>query len=523
MNLPTDANYSVQVLPDDLTQLLQISNLGPSAVNGPGMGEAIPLNFGRMNVSLTFLYDSDLSQFINIPKAYFDAVRRREPRESDDSSEAIIFKSSVEVFEQLKASTMQPTSPRQVSHSCDLRILERVYNERWRVTRRMVVSSSAAERRPWSIEFFMPLSRVQINREGNPRLVLVKWSDTGQERSDKTDGNYNPLFSYVYDDTNPNICMSLHFRNQADASDFEKAILHLSQKPLFAWSQTMSSGCIYDISDTEPHLKQYKGLLLTQRRLSWKYSELFYLYRDMDYEYDNTHTRVRFPQVHYTDYLSSHVNKLWKLDTPPPFAYCEKKVGHTIVEFDDADMIKSFMGSLTASHELLYSRRAHWITIKEKSRFVSSKSTKGNAEVQLWKKGNTVYLLSRWEDKVVDKWIAAQVPRGKGLSQTRDSNRASLPKVEYSRGTTMDMANLMARNPRESGTGRKEGPITIAFETVRGTLYNGQNPPPFYYASIDQLTQLSPTDREEFVSALEGTALPTGRSPMDDLFSSLIQ
>lgn len=445
--------------------------MGPSAVNGPGMGEAIPLNFGRMNVSLTFLYDADLSQFINIPKAYFDAVKRREPRESEDSSESIIFKSSVEVFEQLKASTMQPTSPRQVSYSCDLRILERVYNERWRATRRMVVSSSAAERRPWSIEFFMPLSRVQINRDGNPRLVIVKWSDTGQERADKTDGNYNPLYSYVYDDTNPNICMSLNFRNQADASDFEDAILRLNQKPLFSWSQTMSSGCVYDISDTEPHLKQYKGLLLTYRRLSWKYSELFYLYRDMDYEYDNTHARIRFPQVHYTDYLSSHVNKLWRLESPPPFACCEKKVGHTIVEFDDPDMVRSFIGALSAGHELLFSRRAHWITTKEKSRFISSKSTKGNAEVQLWKKGNTMYLLSRWEDKVVDKWIAAQVPRSKGLSHARDSNRASLPKVEYTRGTTIDMANLMARNPRESHSGRKEGPITITFDTVRGKSY----------------------------------------------------
>ena len=43
--------------------------------------ESIPLNFGRMNVAVAFTNEQDIAHFTRIPRAYFDAVRRREPRE----------------------------------------------------------------------------------------------------------------------------------------------------------------------------------------------------------------------------------------------------------------------------------------------------------------------------------------------------------------------------------------------------------------------------------------------------------
>lgn len=67
------------------------------------MNEAIPLDFGRMNVSVAFTNEADLQTFMRIPRDYFNAVRRREPRQlSDRATETLLFKSSVEVFEQLK-------------------------------------------------------------------------------------------------------------------------------------------------------------------------------------------------------------------------------------------------------------------------------------------------------------------------------------------------------------------------------------------------------------------------------------
>ena len=76
-------------------------------------------------------------------------------------------------------------------------------------------------------------------------------------------------------------------------------------------------------------------------------------------------------------------------------------------------------------------------------------------------------LVSRWGDKVEDKWLSMQVQSG-SLAHERDSNRASLPRVEYSRGRKINMSRLIAVDPGKKENERKVGPITIAFETVRG-------------------------------------------------------
>lgn len=60
---------------------------------------------------------------------------------------------SVEIFEMLKVSTMKPMIPRQKFQSCDLRVLETTTKEGWRTTRRLVISSSAGEMKPWCKEF----------------------------------------------------------------------------------------------------------------------------------------------------------------------------------------------------------------------------------------------------------------------------------------------------------------------------------------------------------------------------------
>ena len=433
--------------------------------------DTIPLNFGRMNVTVGFTNEDDLQQFMYIPRAYFDAVKRREPRQFEKATETLLFKSSVEVFEQFKASTMKPMNPRQIFRSCDLRVLETTGKEGWRTTRRLVISSSAGEQRPWCMELFLPLSRVQIRRDGLARQLTMRWSDCTHEKADKTDGNYNKIYSYVYDDSNPNIALQLLFRNSQDATDFEQTILQLSIPPIFS---TPSPGprFIYNISDTEPNPKNYKALLLTHTRIDWRYSELFYMYRDTDFQFDRSALRVRFPQVYYTDYVSTFVDKLYKppRDEPPRFSHCEKLVGNTPLEFDDEIDAFGFMSALTGNHDLIFSRRAHYITNKPPKKFGSTKSSKGSAEVQLWLKGNVLRLISRWDDKVEDKWMSVQVSRD-GLAPSKDTNRAYLPKVEYDRGRKVDMANLVARDSRDKEAGRKTGPVTIAFESVKGGLW----------------------------------------------------
>ena len=320
---------------------------------------------------------------------------------------------------------------------------------------------------------------------------MAKWSDCQHETPGKTDGNYNKIYSYYYDDSSPNIAVSLQFRTQADATDFENTILQLNLPTAFKWSTGLDSRFVYNVSDTEPTPKNYKALMITHTRLSWKYSELYYMYRDTDYQYDHANLRVRFPQVYYIDYISSHVDKLYepRPGQLPEFSHCVKKVGNLQLTFDDSDVAQAFMKSLTNGHDLVFSRRAHWITTKPPSRFGSQKSNKGNAEVQLWRKSsptngtntnvtNSIRLVSRWDDHVEDKWMTVTIPctsTSSGAHNAKDSNRAVLPRLEYDRGRLIDMANLLARNPRVAADAKKIRPITIAFETVRGVSFHLSN------------------------------------------------
>ncbi|KAL8795321.1 MAG: hypothetical protein Q9195_002191 [Heterodermia aff. obscurata] len=347
----------------------------------------VPLNFDRMSVAIAFTNDVDLDKFMRIPRAYFDAVRCREPQQlTERATETLIFKSSVEIFEKLNASTMQPTSPRLQYRSCDLRVLETTTTERWRTTRRLVISSSAAEKKPWCTEFFLPLSRVQINRQELPRRAMIKWSDCCHEKSDRTDGNYNTIYSYVYDDSNPNICLSLLFRNQADATQFEETVLKLSIPPVSSSYRGSEARYVHNITDTEPNPKNYKALMLVHTRLDWRYSELYYTFRDTDYVFDRRQLRVRFPQASYTDYISTHVDKLWKPEVKdrPHFHHCEKRIGNVSIDFEEEAVAQSFMSSLTSGYRLLFSRCALHITTQKPSKLRSTKSNKGSSEVQLW-------------------------------------------------------------------------------------------------------------------------------------------
>lgn len=76
-------------------------------------------------------------------------------------------------------------------------------------------------------------------------------------------------------------------------------------------------------------------------------------------------------------------------------------------------------------------------------------------------------LVSRWDDRVDDKWLSMSVHQG-SLAHGKDSNRASLPRVEYNRGRKINMSQLIATDSREKKEEKKIGPITIAFDTVRG-------------------------------------------------------
>lgn len=351
-----------------------------------------------------------------------------------------------------------------------------------------------------------------MQREKSSRQMLIRWSDCSNE-TQRTDGNYNPVWSYVYNESNPNIALSLSFRNTDDATDFERKVLQLSSTPVFSWSTSLMSGAVYTISDADPNPRTYKALWLTHTRYQWKSSEVFFMYRDTDFIYDQASTRVRFPQATYPHYVSDHVDKLYRPKETPQFSFCEKLVGTVVAEFDDESDCMAFMSSLSSQHSLVFSRRVPHLSTKAPSRFGSAKSNKGNAEVQLWRKGNSIRLLARWGDHVADKWISMAVPRN-GLEPQRDSNRATFPKLEYDRGRKMDMSNLIARDSKEKVEKKRFGVVSITFNTVRGEwrrlsirCFDSERP-----------LLMPALDREEFAAALDGRVpFSSPRSVFGDL------
>jgi hypothetical protein len=80
----------------------------------------MPFKFDDMRVSISFQFDGDLAQFINIPKAYFDTVWQREPVDAPEFTESVIFKSSVDMFEQLNTPIMRSMNPPVVVKSCEV-------------------------------------------------------------------------------------------------------------------------------------------------------------------------------------------------------------------------------------------------------------------------------------------------------------------------------------------------------------------------------------------------------------------
>ncbi|KAL4878010.1 hypothetical protein BJY04DRAFT_230284 [Aspergillus karnatakaensis] len=405
---------------EDLAELTRISNASLSAALGVKISEPVSLKFDSTPISVSFQYGSDLGQFINTPKAYFDSVSQREPVDSDQFSESVIFKTSVE-------SSMNPPV---VTRSCEVRILERTFEEVWQSVRRMVITSSIAESSPKCHEFFMPLSRVQIHRAEDSRFVQIKWSDTSQERSDKTDGSYNTTYSYQ------------------QAEDFEAAVLGLTSYPTLSWSQPSCSGVIYDVADAAADQKQYKAVLLFSTRLSFKYGDLYYLYRDTDYIYDSATLKAATTDV--------------------SFSHCEKKIGTTEVLFTNEPTLRAFMSSLASSYKLTFSRRADTLTTKKKQPFLNShKSSKGETEVQVWRRENSTQLAARWTADIPDRWLTMSVPSGSGKGISRDNNRVEFPVTDYIRGTVLNLAIIAAGSPKDPRMARRSGPIAISFKKTK--------------------------------------------------------
>ena len=272
--------------------------------------------------------------------------------------------------------------------------------------------------------------------------------------------------------------MELRFRTQADATDFEQVILKLSLPPVFEWSTGPNMNYVYNIEDTEPNPKEYKGILLQHTRMNWKYSEFFFMFRDGDYQYNRERLSIWLPNLYYPNYVSTHVDKLFQPDPAKPvrFSHCEKKIGNCPIEFEDEAISQKFMSALTPNHQLLFSRRITFLNNKKPTTKFWNQGgwqSKGPTEIQIWRKGSGFRLLSRWATEKADKdrWVTMSLPRTGIDMLQKGSNLAVLPVREYERGRKIDMANLVARDARDPHKDKLQASFTISFETFKGKFW----------------------------------------------------
>lgn len=464
------------VVSSDLNELSRVANANYQAASGSRVFEPALLKFDSMNISISFQYTADLEQFIRIPSYYFHAVRQREPVDSPEYSEAVLFKSCVESSEELKSPSMKPLNNPSIYESCEIRILERSFGETWRSIRRMVISTSATDKNPRCVEFFMPLRKVQVKREDSSAEVLVHWSSAAQEKS-KLESNIPTPFAHVYEgNTNStNVALSVHFHSEKEAKEFEKAVLRLGEKSIFSWNQATSSGHVYDIVDTDVDKKQYKAVSLVRNGASdpsWKYCDVYYLNSELDYVCDHPKLRVRFPRVYYTEYISTQVDHMYQPDQAVAFSHSQKQVGDMAVEFETDGALRNFLTALAPTCELLYTRRVQLVAAKRVALWSSAKLPRGRATIQLWKKGNGIRFAVRWLDSTeMDKWLSMALNLGL-VSPATNSNRATFARGDYFRGEVLDMENIAAKSATSSKKPNKHaGTITMLFETEKGACF----------------------------------------------------
>lgn len=309
---------------------------------------------------------------------------------------------------------------------------------------------------------------------GKQYAAMVRWSDcTNEEIS--TDGNYNKVYSYIYKETAPNIALSICFRDFGDANAFETTVLRLRSTPIFSWPSAISpTHFVYTVSDTGENAMAYRAILIIRTQSGWSQSALLYVYRDTDFQYARAtrQFRLQFHQAYYTHYVSNHFGHTFQPEEPAHFKECEKRLCKekpVLIEFDDETDCLRFLSSVSSGHRMIFSRQANFISTRRPSRirFGAINRSKGPADVQLWQKGTSVRLLTRWLDGVEDKWMSMTVPP-QGMDRQGGNHRASLPMVDYQRGRKVNMSKMEATDPSNRADGKKSGPIIIGFGTADG-------------------------------------------------------
>lgn len=352
------------------------------------------LEFPSQPAEVKFLAPYHLELFRERPKQFFDAVRGRDPH----SGELTIFKTVLKSYRNTGAPCASEPADPGIEHksfdSCELRVYEKLDEMCWNTVRRLVVSSAADSKKLGSVSHWLPLSNVRLQVEDC--TVTVRWSDCGHLEK-KSQGYYNPYYSYVYRHDAPNQKIILVFRSGEDAQRFEDCILYLTETPPHvrlaghienpsAFQQTR----IYSLSDPDDPDKGYRGIVHAKTSPNaYHSSQVFYVYRDIDFSFPNQDpTTIDVHHVRAPHYISTRHKMLAmpkEQEIVPEFrevTWMRRTLQMTFSCDEDA---VNFLHGLTG-WRLKFHRQCAKLVAADTSRFRKAKATYKGAEIQLWKK-----------------------------------------------------------------------------------------------------------------------------------------
>ena len=137
--------------------------------------EGFKFDFPSQDCVIQFLSMEDKKRFIEYHRTYFSEMSNRTPRQL----EFLTFRDSLRSYNLRDPSpTPSIAFPRHTTHTsmaCEVSLFGLIPGESWKATRRIVISSSPAAQKRWSMSHWLPLDAVEVQENG--RQVSIIWSD----------------------------------------------------------------------------------------------------------------------------------------------------------------------------------------------------------------------------------------------------------------------------------------------------------------------------------------------------------
>lgn len=153
------------------------------------------LSFPSLSTNVRFLHPQDRVEFYGHLRRLYEGLRVRNPR----LGEVLICRQPLAFYEtqhsDLPSSEPGETSLPEMHTLCEVSLYEHTPSQSWQTVRRLVICSSPSSNPVFCTTYWLPLSRVRVQRQDDQ--VVLSWSDCGQIHS-RPDGEYGYCWSYIY-------------------------------------------------------------------------------------------------------------------------------------------------------------------------------------------------------------------------------------------------------------------------------------------------------------------------------------